>query len=66
MSLSTNTSLDRPSLAAAAPSGRMPFAVKIAMASLLVVLVSGGLYLLAVRGDALLADLAAVAALICG
>ncbi len=44
----------------------MPRSVKLGLYVLLGLLVSGSLYLLAVRGDALLGDLAAIAALICG
>ncbi|MBU2581737.1 MAG: hypothetical protein KJ622_08465 [Alphaproteobacteria bacterium] len=47
-------------------SGSMPGSVRLAVGVLLAVIVAGALYLLAVRGDALLADLAAIAALICG
>ena len=45
---------------------RMPRSVQIGLFVLLGLIISGSLYLLAVRGDALLADLAAVAAFICG
>lgn len=48
------------------PSASMPRSVRLAVVVLLAAIVAGALYLLAVRGDALLADLAAVAALICG
>lgn len=49
-----------------ADAHRMPRSVQIGLFVLLGLIISGSLYLLAVRGDALLADLAAVAALICG
>ncbi len=45
---------------------RMPRSIKIGLYVLLAAIIAGSLYLLAVRGDALLGDLAAVAALICG
>ena len=45
---------------------RMPRSVQIGLFVLLGLIISGSLYLVAVRGDALLADLAAVAVLICG
>lgn len=45
---------------------RMPRPVRIAVYGLVGGVVAGALYLFAVRGDALLADLAAIAALICG
>ncbi len=45
---------------------RMPRSVQVGLFVLLGLIISGSLYLIAVRGDALLADLAAVAALICG
>lgn len=48
------------------PSSPMPRSVRLAVVVLLAMIMAGALYLLAVRGDALLADLAAVAALICG
>jgi hypothetical protein len=44
----------------------MPRSIKIGLFTLLGAIIAGSLYLLAVRGDALLGDLAAVAALICG
>lgn len=47
-------------------SERMPFALRAAILIAAVLLVVGAFYLLAVRGDALLADLAAIVALICG
>lgn len=47
-------------------SPAMPQPVRLAVVVLLATVVAGALYLLAVRGDALLADLAAIAALICG
>jgi hypothetical protein len=40
--------------------------LRLVIAVLAAALVAGALYLLAVRGDALLADLTAIAALICG
>lgn len=45
---------------------QMPSSIKIGLYVLLGVIISGSLYLLAVRGDALLSDLAAIAALVCG
>ena len=45
---------------------RMPAAVRRILFVVVTLLVAGGFYLLAVRGDALLADLSAIAALICG
>ena len=47
-------------------SASMPRPVRLAIVVLLAAIVAGALYLLAVRGDALLADMAAIAALICG
>ena len=44
----------------------MPRSVKIGLYFVLGLIVTGALYLMAVRGDALLGDLAAIAALICG
>ena len=44
----------------------MPRSVKIGLYFVLGLIVAGALYLMAVRGDALLGDLAAIAALICG
>jgi hypothetical protein len=52
--------------AESADRDRMPRSVQIGLFVLLGLIISGSLYLVAVRGDALLADLAAVAALICG
>ncbi len=45
---------------------RMPATVRRILFVVLTLLVAGGFYLSAVRGDALLADLSAIAALICG
>ena len=45
---------------------QMPPAVRNILLAVLALLVAGSFYLLAVRGDALLADLSAIAALICG
>lgn len=45
---------------------RAPPAVRYAVIALIGLLIVGALYLGAVRGDALLADLSAIAALICG
>lgn len=45
---------------------QMPATVRRALFIVLSLVIAGGLYLLAVRGDALLADLSAIAALICG
>jgi hypothetical protein len=50
----------------AAGSDRAPRTLRLVIAVLAAALVAGALYLLAVRGDALLADLTAIAALICG
>lgn len=47
-------------------SRRMPVPVRLGLLAVVAGLVVGALYLLAVRGDALLADLSAIAALICG
>ncbi|MCH9806357.1 MAG: hypothetical protein K0U74_01370 [Alphaproteobacteria bacterium] len=49
-----------------ANSARAPAAVRYALFSVLGAVIAGALYLVAVRGDALLADLSAIAALICG
>ncbi|MBU1210036.1 MAG: hypothetical protein KJ587_02040 [Alphaproteobacteria bacterium] len=60
----------RPSASAHAPHARvmagMPRTLRFSLTALLAAVVAGALYLLAVRGDALLSDLAAIAALICG
>lgn len=50
----------------AGADGAMPRPIRYAVTALLAAIVVGALYLLAVRGDALLSDLAAIAALICG
>lgn len=47
-------------------SGEMPKPVRYAVVTALIGIVFGALYLLAVRGDALLSDLAGIVALICG
>ncbi|MEQ8825323.1 MAG: hypothetical protein RIC14_13215 [Filomicrobium sp.] len=47
-------------------SAQMPPVVRNMMLAILTLLLAGGLYLYAVRGDALMADLSAIAALICG
>ncbi len=47
-------------------TARAPAAVRYAVITVIGLVVAGALYLLAVRGDALLADLSAIAALICG
>ncbi|KUO69609.1 MAG: hypothetical protein APF80_13305 [Alphaproteobacteria bacterium BRH_c36] len=44
----------------------MPRVWRFTLTAVLAAIVGGALYLLAVRGDALLSDLAAIAALICG
>lgn len=47
-------------------SAQMPPIVRNTMLAILTLLLAGGLYLYAVRGDALMADLSTIAALICG
>lgn len=56
----------RPEEASAAGGLEMPKRVRAALYLLIGLLGAGGLYLVAVRGDVLLADLSALAALICG
>ena len=51
---------------ASVSSLQMPRWVRGAMFTVIGLAVAGGLYLLAVRGDALLADLSSIAMLICG
>ena len=49
-----------------ASSPSMPAGLRAIMLMVTALVIVGALYLLAVRGDALLADLSAIAALICG
>ena len=62
----TSSATRAPGMDSANSQIRMPATVRRILFAIVTLLVAGGFYLLAVRGDALLADLAAIAALICG